>query len=103
MTEFIYEKPGRTGQYSHRLTPCRIASISLAIDRKKGFALGDECVKRGPEVSLALMASLHARARKHLTGTASCPDGPSGKVLKMDARTVKSRYREVLNLLWMTG
>lgn len=26
-----------------------------------------------------------------------------GKVLKMDARTVKSRYREVLNLLWMTG
>lgn len=26
-----------------------------------------------------------------------------GRVLKMDARTVKSRYREVLDLLRMTG
>ena len=39
------------------------------------FALGDECVKSGPEVSAVGMASLLSRARKRLTRAASCPDG----------------------------
>jgi hypothetical protein len=45
-------------------------------------ALGDECVKSGPEVALVGMATLLSCARKRLTGTGAGPDGtvPAGKV-----------------------
>jgi hypothetical protein len=54
----------------------------LAKDRWR-LALGDECVKSGPEVSLVGMATLLSCARKRLTGTGAGPDGvivgPAGK------------------------
>jgi hypothetical protein len=45
-------------------------------------ALGDECVKSGPEVSLVGMATPLSCARKRLTWTGAGPDGatPSCKV-----------------------
>jgi len=57
-----------------------LARNLLSKDRWRA-ALGDECVKSGPEVSAIGMTKPASCARKRLTGTACCPDfaTPSGK------------------------